>query len=96
MDTCFGASTAGNTFYISTVTEKNLVRIILVFRGDFIFWVKSPLTNALLGKIFKKTCACDISVTIGRYDSGMMDNADCGGIELWNKMKTDGKKSRKS
>lgn len=27
------ASTAGNTFYISTVTEKNLVRIILVFRG---------------------------------------------------------------
>ena len=73
MATCFGASTAGNTFYISTVTEKNLVRIILVFRGDFIFWVKSPLTNALLGKIFKKTCACDISVTIGRYDSGMMD-----------------------
>ena len=43
------------------------------FSGDFIFWAKSPLTNALLGKIFKKTCACDISVTIGRYDSGMVD-----------------------
>ena len=73
MDTCFGASTAGNTFYISTVTEKNLLRIILVFRGISSFGAKCPLTNALLGKIFKKTCACDISVTIGRYDSGMVD-----------------------
>ncbi len=75
MDTCFGASTAGNIFCISTVTEKNLVRIILVFRGDFIFWVKSPLTNALLGKIFKKTCACDISVTIGRNDSRITEKS---------------------
>ena len=32
------------------------------------------MTNALTGKIFKKTCACDISVTIGCYDSGIVNN----------------------